>query len=228
MANQLKIFANQAAWQTEVDNLTLQCPNVSLLSDTGETKFTRQNPSTGIGIATTTGLYYSLAEWNALETKPTAAGVYVRSDDVRCILGNTVQNKTWSDPYSYEIAGCFLSSNQTLAKQNFTGEANTAAIMNKVGDGLNSAQAAQYCRSYNFGNGKTGYLLACGELFVVMQNFAAINACRTALGWTPLPENTWFWSSSQYNYDSSWTCSSSSVGYRNKDNSHSVLPACAL
>lgn len=233
MANNLRKFATLAAYQTEVDNLTLDCPNVSLITADMSVKYLKSNPSTGVGIKTTTGLYYTLAEWNALETKPTALGVYVRSANARFCIGNTVASKTWSDPYGIQIPGCFINSDQTAAKLDYGGVANTDAIMAKINDGtsssLNSAQAAQYCRSYNFGvSGVTGYLLSLGEIYVMFQNITDVNLCRVALGWQPIALNTWFWSSSQYSTNNAWLCSSGSVASTTKSYSGSVVPACAL
>jgi len=233
MANNLRKFATLAAWQTEVDNLTLDCPNVSLITADNSVKYLKSNPATGIGIKTTTGLYYTLEEWNALESPTAALGVYVRSDNARFCIGNTVQNKPWSNPNNITIPGCFINGNQAAAKLDFNGVANTDAIMAKINDGtesaLTTAEAAQYCRNYNFGvSGVTGYLLACGELYVLFQNITEVNLCRVALGWSPLALGTYFWSSSQASYVGSWACSSSSVGGSGKDRSYAVVPACAL
>lgn len=67
-----------------------------------------------------------------------------------------------------------------LAYEDMDGEGNTNIIISSQGTG--NTYAAQKCRSHNFPNGKSGYLMAAGEYKMICDNITEINKALEKVG----------------------------------------------
>ena len=107
------------------------------------------------------------------------------------------------------------------------GELNTDKIIAQLGIG--NAQAAEYCRSLTFKNGKKGYLWSLGELRDAYDNKEAINAAMSKIGGTALTEG-YHWTSTQYSNTRAWLLDFEyySPDYYYKDDIYFVRAVCAF
>lgn len=222
----------RAEYTAAKNNRTLLCPNTCLISDEGKVEFLFANPKTDIGIAAWDGskvLYYSVEEWNALETRPTAMGVYVATENGVVCLHETTSSKKWSDNTTVIVPGCFCDSDAARSLLDMGGEANTDAVLTAVSNGvIENAPLFTWAHSLTFANGKTGYVPAKGELETLRLNGVQINACRAAIGHSIINFASNIWSSSQTSASSSWSWYSTYWDYNRKNNSYLGLALCAL
>lgn len=198
-------------YETAKSNLTLTCPNVALISDEqNKVEMLMSNPKTDIGIAAWIDgavQYYSKSEWNALETKPTAIGVFfVLPDGIRCLHGDVNSSVKWSSNTSVTVPGCFASSNASVALLDMAGRNNTDAVLAAVSGGtIADAPIFTWADGISFANGEKGYVPSMGELEIIRLNLVAINECRSLLGQTAIVfDNKDIWTSSQYSANHSW------------------------
>lgn len=169
--------------------------------------------STGIYIEHVNGTLYTKDEWTAGGfSNDDANGVAV----VRPISGSFVIAK---EPSSSELTwgGCnktitdiITSSSSSTAVLDNDGAGNTSKIIEQCNgytdSGTTGAPAAEYCASYTFPNGKTGYLGALGEWQAAYDNKTKVNSAMSLIGGTAIP-NSYQWTSTQYDSRSSWMMS---------------------
>ena len=127
---------------------------------------------------------------------------------------------------------------ETQAKQDFNGKANTAAIKAYNSD-LSDFPAAKYVYNYKTTGTNVGdwYLPALGELYKVYQNEYAISKALLSLGKSKLPGDREYWSSSEPSsssgmgpYYMAWQLSihDSEIEDMYKDRDYYVLPVLAF
>ena len=125
---------------------------------------------------------------------------------------------------------------ETQAKQDFNGKANTAAIKAYNSD-LSDFPAAKYVYNYKTTGTNVGdwYLPALGELYKVYQNQYAINKALLSLGKSKLSNGREYWSSSESNDGMSaayyaWQLSfhDGEIDGMYKDRDYYVLPVLAF
>lgn len=222
----------RAEYTTAKNNRTLLCPNTCLISDEGKVEFLFSNPKVDIGIAAWDGskvLYYSVEEWNALETQPIAMGAYCATENGVVCLHGTIASQKWSDNASVIVPGCFCDGDATRSLLDFGGEANTDAVLAAVANGtIENAPLFTWAHGLAFANGKTGFVPAKGQLETLRQNAMQINACRTAIGQTAINFASYIWTSSQTSANASWLWTSTVWNYYYKTNSSLGLALCAL
>ena len=82
-----------------------------------------------------------------------------------------------------------MSDTESIAIQDYNGEANTDKIIAQLGTG--QAPAAEYCRNYTFKNGKKGYLWSLGESQDAIKNKSLIDEAMSAIGGEALEYDYW-------------------------------------
>ena len=194
-------------------------------------------PATPVGasIYGINGKFYSADEWTASgKSNEEAVGVAVSDGEHSFVIHPTAEKSglMWSSNISVTIDGVFTTTDVATAKGDFAGAANTTAILAAVQAGtIADAPAAQYAAGITFANGKTGYLLAAGELELVNHYLSDINSCLTAIGGTALSiGGNNCWSSTQHSDRSVWRLPYTGKGVlsSDKDNTYYVLVVSAL
>lgn len=114
-----------------------------------------------------------------------------------------------------QISGVTTTGDRLTAFADFTGKANTAAII-KASTTTNITNTADYapgfCNKYSRANvnGKgllagTWWLPSLGELGMIWANFDKINYALSKISGATQLQKTWYWSSTQYSADGAWT-----------------------
>ena len=167
--------------------------------------------STGIYIEHVNGTLYTTDEWTSGNfSNDDANGVAV----VRPFSGSFVIAKEESSSklawggYGKIITGIVTTTSQSEALLDNDGSGNTPKIIEQyngyTNGGITGAPAAEYCASYTFPNGKTGYLGASGELKAVYNNESNINMAMSLIGGTELTFIGKYWTSTQFSNNGSW------------------------
>ena len=182
------------------------------------------------------GTLYTTDDWTSGGyTNEDANGVAV----VRPFSGSFVIAKEESSSglawgvYNKEITDIVTSSTSSVAVLDNDGAGNTPKIIEQcngyTNNGVTGAPAAEYCASYTFPNGKTGYLGALGEWQAVYNNKTEINNMLSLIGGTTLKDMENYWTSTQYNSYYSWQFTRFGTNYHySKDTDVLVKPFCQL
>ena len=106
------------------------------------------------------------------------------------------------------ITDIVTSNTSSVAVLDNDGAGNTPKIIEQcngyTSSGVTGAPAAEYCASYTFPNGKTGYLGALGEWQAAYNNKTKVNSAMSLIGGTPLSTSDYYWSSTQCSSYYSW------------------------
>ena len=157
-------------------------------------------------------------------------------------------DKKWSSkpasssdtPGSVQISGVTTTANRQTAFDDFTGRANTTAIINgSTSSNVTSteAYAAGFCNKYSRtnanGEGITAgrwWLPSEGELRMIWTNFDKINYALSKISGAMLLKQTWYWSSTQYSATAAWYFGllDGPVDFRYKFNQGRVRPVSAF
>lgn len=204
----------RSAYSTARSNRTLVCPNVALITDeNNKVEYLKANPTSDIGIASWEGgvrKFYSLDEWNALETKPTAIGVYVFTECAQFIIHGTfvASGKAWSNNMTVEVPGVVTEIDKNDAILDFAGKSNSQAMLDAVSGGtIGDAPVFTWASGLTFVDGSVPYVPAAGELELIRLNVEDINSCRAALNQDLLVFNgNTIWSSTQQSSRLAFAC----------------------
>lgn len=224
MNNLVKMTRSE--YTTAKANRTLVCPNVALISDEYQkVEYIAQNPPSDIGICAWEDghrTFYSPAQWEELETKPTALGVYVFTEQTQFIIhGTTASNIKWSNTFAL-VEGVVTTTNQAAALQDFDGKSNTQAILDAVTAGtIADAPAATWAHALTFADGAECFLPSAGQLEVIRININAINSCRAAVSQSSLSYSAL--TSTQYGANNMWNIYGTSWQAYNKNYPLSAL-----
>lgn len=183
------------------------------------------------------GTLYTTDDWTSGGyTNENANGVAV----VRPISGSFVIAKeesssklAWSG-YGKTITDIVTSNTSSVAVLDNDGAGNTPKIIEQYNgytdSGITGAPAAEYCASYTFPNGKTGYLGALGEWKAAYNNKTKINSAMSLIGGTSFNTSNYYWSSTQYGSNGSWLLSwyDGSLDYNSKSMGSPVRAFCLL
>lgn len=165
----------------------------------------KYNESAGIYIEHVNGTLYTTDEWTSGGyTNEDANGVAV----VRPLSGSFVIAKEKSSSklefggYNKTITGIVTTTSRSEAILDNDGVGNTPKIIEQCNGSTGGAPAAEYCASYTFPNGKTGYLGAFGECQAAYNNKTKVERAMSLIGGTPFNTDE-YWSSTQFssNYD---------------------------
>lgn len=124
------------------------------------------------------------------------------------------QGQTVSKGDGVQISGVTTTGDRLTAFADFTGKANTAAIV-KASTTTNITNTADYapgfCNKYSRANanGKgllagTWWLPSLAELALIWANFDKINYALSKISGATQLQKTWYWSSTQYSADTAW------------------------
>ena len=224
----------RSAYITAKSNRTLITPNVALITDENKVEYLPVNPTSDIGIAAYDGgvrKYYSLDEWNALATKPTALGVYVFTEQSQFIIHGTLNTSVkWSNNTTVAVPDVVTTAQSAAALLDFAGAANTQAVLDAVTGGvIEAAPLFTWARGLSFADNSIPFVPAAGQLELIRISLVTINACRAAIGQDAIVfEGKNIWSSTQYNASTAWYWYSTrwNGGYK-YDNTYGVA-VCAL
>ena len=183
------------------------------------------------------GTLYTTDDWTSGGyTNEDANGVAV----VRPFSGSFVIAKEESSSklawggYNKTITDIVTSDRSSVAVLDNDGAGNTPKIIEQcngyTNDGVTGAPAAEYCASYTFPNGKTGYLGALGEWQAACNNRTKVNSAMSLIGGTSFNDYNYYLSSTQYSNTASWLIEYSS-GYLSgtyKSNKFWVRAFCSL
>ena len=150
------------------------------------------------------------------------------------------QGQTVSKGDGVQISGVTTTGERLTAFADFTGKANTAAIV-KASTTTNITNTADYapgfCNKYSRANanGKgllagTWWLPSLAELALIWANFDKVNYALSKISGATQLQKTWYWSSTQASADGAWTLSLSD-GYVNslyKFRQYRVRPVSAF
>ena len=207
---------------TEAEVGSLPMPNVVFLADTKSVKY-NYIPN-GIYIQHTDGTLYSVEEWGEKGYGNTVAnGVALVNAKASFVIHPSAStgNKPWINPASL-VEGVVTATSVEEAKNDFAGVANTEAILAVP----NANSAAAYWNSHNrFKSGEYGYIPSAGELNLIHENKAEINAAMAAIGGTSV--GTYIWSSTQASADKGWILKAEGIEQNDKtytNGSRGILP----
>ena len=181
----------------------------------------------GIYIYDTDGLFTLSKNWDAANNSK-AVGVYVGTENSKFVIAPTSHTTRMWGGYNTAISGVVTTSDTSVAKKDYAGEANTDKIIAQLGE--EDAPAAAYCRNYTFKNGKKGYLWSLGEVFDVFNNKTAIADAMNKIGGAYINTNTDHWTSTQNSAMSAWAVQLGygGSGMYSKDDSLAVRPVCSI
>ena len=183
------------------------------------------------------GTLYTTDDWTSGGyTNEQANGVAV----VRPFSGSFVIAKEESSStlawggYNKTLTDIVTSNTSSVAVLDNDGAGNTPKIIEQcngyTSNGVTGAPAAEYCASYTFPNGKTGYLGALGEWQAAYNNKTKVNSAMSLIGGTSFNTSSYYWSSTQYSSYSSWLLSWDYGGlyYNYKNDTDWVRAFCLL
>lgn len=154
-------------FDTEGEVFMVNMPNVVLVGDTNKVLYNVD--STGVYIQHIDGSLYSKDVWSTKGFANTEAnGVAVVDKDAAFVvaLKNAGSYIKWSQ-YTELVDGIFTTTNNAEAITDYEGLKNTDLIA------ANDTESAAYkCKTYEFPNGKKGYLPSAGE-FKVLGRYAS-------------------------------------------------------
>ena len=158
-------------------------------------------------------------------------GALIVTDKVAIIVANYVSDTVeWGPAVGVLVNGCTISSDTYSALEDFSGAANTAAIIKA---GCPSNTAASICYNYTFKNGRRGYLMSAGEASAIQTVSSSIWQLFKAIGLDySFINSEERWTSTQVSERQAWSLnigsSYASLGIRTKDNMYSAIPICSL
>ena len=217
---------------------TVSAGNVNGYTAPGNQQFTaNQNTRTvtvayteitnGVFIYDNQGNLTPTASWNTGNNSK-ALGVAVITEDCEFIISKSLPMKNaieWGG-YGTDISELTNYSSSSSAQNDFNGQSNTSTILLNLSTSTDIA--AGYCRSQSL-NGKTGYLPAAGELYVMWENKSDINSALQKIGASTIDSafnnlytgSHYPWSSTEYSSYGAWYLhweySSSPLDYNNKN-----------
>ena len=146
-------------------------------------------------------------------------------------LESSPSRMEWSTEY-VDISGITNIIDQSKARQDFNGKANTAAIK-AHNSSLSNYPAAKYAYEYKTTGTNAGewYLPALGELNTVYSNNDYMNYALSLVGKKDIRSDNYYKSSSEYSNDSAWSLRFSDGAafiLGKSGNHHSVRPVLAF
>ena len=163
----------------------------------------------GIFIEDIDGNLYTEAQWDGSKT---ANGIAVLTDNCRFVIAKEDASSSdlrWGG-YGKTVPDIVTSKSSSTAVLDYDGAGNTPKIIEYLAgtnDGyVDGAPAAEACAAFTFPNGKKGYLPALGEWKTAYNNKTAVESAMTLIGGAAI-QTDFYWSSTQYSSNNSWTLS---------------------
>lgn len=145
----------------------------------------------GVYIQDINGRYWTEDMWDG-SVEPN--GVAVIADECSFVIALSQKSNIPVDSNGYSSSMTLTTySSSSDAIKNYAGSSNTTAMVSAYGS--TTSEAAGYCRSFTFPNGKKGYLGSAGEWQAAYDNKSAIATCMSKAGGTVF--GTYYWSSTR-------------------------------
>lgn len=178
-----------------------------------------------------------------------ADGVLLVEGERQLVIAPTeVEGKKWSSKPvsssessgSVQISGVTTTTDRMAALNDFSGRANTTAIINgSTSNNVTNTEyyAAGFCNKYSRtnvnGKGLTAgrwWLPSEGELIMILANFDKINYALSKISGATMMKTTWYWSSTQGSATNAWNLYmiDGYVGYGYKFSLGMVRPVSAF
>ena len=189
---------------------------------------------TGVFVIDKNDKFYKTADEfkNAGTSTNDVIGALIVTDKVAIIVANYVSNTVeWGPAVGVLVNGCTISPDSSSALKDFSGAANTAAIIKA---GCPSNTAASICYNYTFKNGRRGYLMSAGEASAIQTVSRDIWFLfkKIGLDYSFIANGNERWTSTQTSERQAWSLdigsSYSSLSIKTKDNMLSAIPICSL
>lgn len=148
----------------------------------------------GVFIEATDGTLYTATQWDSAGKTANSIVLITNVCKRRWALVDFVAKESTTDATKERtyINVLPLIDNETTARTDYNGRSNTQKALTVESS---TERAAGYCNAYTFPNGVTnGYWPAYGEVYQLLLNVNAFNACRAKLGLNDY--NNYFMSSS--------------------------------
>ena len=169
-----------------------------------------------------------LIAYNDAAVDATCLGVALITDNQRIMIEkNEIANAEWNSNttlywgknlYEKNVAGITETTDETVAKADFSGKEHTNAIIAAYTEHSVAMDARDMCKvlqTFNDGENNGGftdwYIPACGQLYEIYTNKTNINAALTAMSSTAFFAND-YWSSSELSSSLGW-CRDFAIGY---------------
>lgn len=152
----------------------------------------------GVFIQDTTGKLWTSDAWDG---SATPNGVAVLTDACEFVIALEQKSSIPIDRDGYSDSVGLPIYSLSTATMNYSGPSNTTALISAYGNV--KYEAAGYCRSFTFPNGKKGYLGSAGEWQAAYDNKSAIATCMSKAGGTAvgggtaIGSNYYYWSSTR-------------------------------
>lgn len=174
-------------------------PNVCLTEETVD--YNVPAKIMGVSIQHIDGSYYTTEQWTAEGfSNDEANGVAVLTEQTMFVIAKqNITSKVWSNDSSKVIEGVSTFSSRSDAIKDMAGYDNTLHMVSVDGAG----GAAPYCRSYNFPDGKKGYLPSLGEMQIMFSYKQEVNAAMSLIGGDEIIDDV-YWSSTQSSASYAW------------------------
>lgn len=188
----------------------------------------------GIYICDNTGALTAVGSWDT-SNNSSAVGVAVISDNCSFVIGKTQDNGAdidWSHKlYGTEVSGILTTTDSSIAKTDYAGEANSAIVR-----GLTSGETNAFNWAYGNTitvNGTTlyGYIGAVGEWQTAYNNKSSIDSALSTIGGTAINTTTYYyWTSTQRSstFAMTFNWNNGSISYDSKSGNDSLYDARAF
>lgn len=163
--------------------------------------YTPETAPNGVYVYSTDGKLYKQDAWDTANND-NAVGVGVVADECKFVISKQEASNAMIWGSEGTPAGCFMSTDQIAALQDFAGKENTDAVLDAYGT---EATAADYCRNTSglFPVVMQGYLPSLGEWKKMYDNKSEVTACMSLIGGTAFT-GSYYWSSSLYSSNRAW------------------------
>ena len=163
----------------------------------------------------------SVSAYDTLVSGKTPVGPLLITNNVSLVIHPSAgYSKQWSSDTSTVISGVTTTPDGNIAKADYAGAANTAAV---IASGLAGSAFTFATTDCVYADGRTGYLPSYGEMEEIRLNETNINTALGLIGGTALVFSSQsYWSSTQRNKVKAWCWYSDSSGWFSyiKDNNY--------
>ena len=205
----IKYFEQKALYESYINN-NPTLPNVSYTVDTNEVFYNekKETIANGVYAVSATG---ELIDYNSADA--TALGVALVAGEHKFMIAKsdatdgTNTTLYWGkNLYQKDVAGITETTDNSVAKADFGGKANTDAIIAAYSQHSVDMDSRDMCKvlsTYAEGGFTDWYIPAAGQLYEMYTKMSDINTALQNIGGTAL-ESDYYWSSSEYDADNAW------------------------
>jgi hypothetical protein len=202
----IRLYNTEAEYLLEKDGFEL--PNVSFVEDSKVVFYNAKLAKSWATMAN--GVYAVGADGSPVmveDADESCIGVALITDNQKIMIakndatdGTNTKLYWGSNLYQKDVAGITETTDENVAKADFNGKANTAAIIaayTEYGVEMNSRDMCKVLQDFNAAEDADWYVPSAGQLYEISTNRTTINEGLTAIGGTVYQSNE-YWSSSEY------------------------------